>query len=259
MNLADKVILLVGGLGDLATSIALRLAHDGASLVIAGADAERGQALLEQVEATGGEVAFTAAKPDSESEAQSMIADAIMTFGSIDGLVTFAGHPVAGAASDIECDDWQKFVDRDLKATWLASKFAMPFLRRSMHGSVVCLMTQEARGAQPNSTLESVTQAGLHGLCRSLAVDYGPAGIRVNGIMVGPLEDEAFAARLAQEKDQQSALAKVTSTLPLGRVGAPKEVAPAVSFLLSADASWISGSIIHVDGGASATSGNFYL
>ena len=105
MDFAGKVILLVGGLDDLASSIALRLIKDGASLVFAGADPERGQALVEQAEALGGQVAFANTDPNSEMDAQSMVADAVMTFGSIDGMVAFSGASANDAADDIDADE----------------------------------------------------------------------------------------------------------------------------------------------------------
>ena len=257
MQLADKVILLVGALDDLAASVGLRLAQQGASLVYAGADANKGQALLEKIEAVGGEVSFTKTRPDSESDAQSMVGEAIVTFGGLDGLVILPDRATSGAASELEQEAWEDKVERSLRSAWLATKFAMPFLRRGSDASVVLLMRQEALHCGPAATLDAVTQAGLHGLCRSLAVDYGPAGIRVNGLVVGTLEDAELHSRLGAEEHAQGALARLTSRIPLGRIGSPQEVAPAVSFLLSRDASWISGSILHIDGGASASGGSF--
>jgi len=138
-----------------------------------------------------------------------------------------------------------------VRASFLACKYALPFLRRSENASIVNVGLADALTAQPSRLLDATVHGAMISMTRSLAVDCGPHGIRVNSICAGHVDTEDKQKTLASSSDPESALERILAVHPLGRIGQPVEIAQAVLFLLSEAASFVTGAQLTVDGGRS--------
>jgi len=251
MRLKDKVTLVTGGNSGIGRSIALLAAEEGAKVVIAARDRPRGEETVRAMRKRDGEALFVAADLRDEHQIQRLVKEIIAAYGALHIVVNNAG---AGAKrSGIEDSDtpgarWSKLVGANFTTTYLVSAYALPELRRAGGGAIVNISSTAA--VHGNYGIYGAAKAGVEGLTRSLAVEGAPDGIRVNCVSPGwiktsvtypegVLDGEARARREAWEK----------GTSLLGRMGRPEEIAQAVVFLASEQASFITGAVLIVDGG----------
>ncbi len=251
MRLQDKVTLVTGGNSGIGLGIVLLALKEGAKLVIAARDAERGAQAVQMVHQAGGQAIFVQADLRNEIQVQNVIEQTVIEYGRLDVVVNNAG---AGAQkSGVQFADgpgarWDKLIDANLTATYLVSAYAMPEMRKAGGGAMVNISSTAA--VHGNYGIYGAAKAGVEGLTRSLAVEYAPYAIRVNCVSPGwiktgvtyPAGEQAATART-----QREAWEKTTSLL--GRMGEPEEIAQAVVFLASAQASFITGATLIVDGG----------
>ena len=250
-RLAERVIIVNGGATELGRSVSLRCADQGAHVVIADADATEGLELQAKIEGGAGQAAFLSVDFGDEDSIQTMIGDAVMTFGSVDGIVNCSLGSGHGDALSTTVDEWRDELGRRLRGTWLTCKYALPFLSKSEHAAIVNVGEADAGSAAPRRLLAATVQGGLMAMTKSLAVDYSPHGIRVNSICCGFIELEATRLGLQDTDDPAAELERILALHPLGRLGQPRDVARAALFLLSDDASFITGTSLTVDGGRS--------
>jgi NAD(P)-dependent dehydrogenase (short-subunit alcohol dehydrogenase family) len=180
---------------------------------------------------------------------ESAIGRARQAFGSVTGLVNNAGRSSHGDAVELSEDEWDSFFSLNLKSSWLTSKAVLPEMRRNGRGSIVQIASVHARMTHPSYFPYAAAKAGLVGLTKSLALDEGVHGIRVNAVSPGytltPLNRDYFDRDPVAEQ-------KVTSVHALGRMAQPEEIANVVCFLLSDEASFVTGVDWLVDGGLTA-------
>lgn len=258
-KLDGRTLLLCGGAGALERRIALRCAEDGASIVLINANRELSLAVVADVEGRNGSASFVDTDLRDEAAVQSAIGDAIMTFGSIDGLIFSSPQQPAGDALEIDGPTWDAALDLDLRGAWLCCRNALPFLKRSGHGSIVLVARSDARATTPRALLAATCSSALLGMTRSLAIDLGPHGIRANAILTGYVETDESHRALAATPDPEAEVHRILAVHPLGRFGRPRDVAGAVVFLLSDDAAFVTGSELLVDGGRAAVAQNLFL
>ncbi|MEV0691982.1 SDR family NAD(P)-dependent oxidoreductase [Streptomyces sp. NPDC050388] len=244
-------ILITGAARGIGAATALRFAQEGARVLVADVDgAEAGRtasALCERGLAAEGVTCDVAERASVEAA----VAHAVDAFGSLDVLVNNAAHctPDAPLFEDEPDEVWARDLDITLTGAYRCCRAALPHLAASGRGAVVTIGS--VNGVQDfGNHGYSAAKAGLASLTRTLAGHAGPRGVRVNLVAPGTVRTRAWAGR-------DESLAAVRGLYPLRRVGEPEDIAAAVAFLASRDASWITGTTLVVDGGVTAVNSGF--
>jgi NAD(P)-dependent dehydrogenase (short-subunit alcohol dehydrogenase family) len=248
-------------------------ALDGKSVVVTGAARGIGAAIAEAVVEAGGAVAlldidpagadtaaalsdrgaarFFACDVRSLDEVERAVSAAEQELGGLDGLVNNAGINAYFDAVEMTEADWDSVFAVDLKAAWMLAKATLPGLI-ARRGSIVNISSLQARLTLRGFFPYAAAKAGLEGLTRSLALDYAAAGVRVNAVAPGYTETHLVREWLDLQDDPEATLKHVLENIPLGRMASPREVGDAVVFLLSEQASAITGATLAVDCGIGA-------
>ena len=248
-------------------------ALDGKSILVTGAARGIGAAVAEAVVEEGGAVALLDIDPvgadiaarladrgaahflpcdvRSFAEVERAVADAERALGSLDGLVNNAGVNAYFDAVAMTEADWDSVFAVDLKAAWMLAKASLPGLIER-RGAIVSISSIQARLTLRGFFPYAAAKAGLEGLTRSLALEYAPAGVRVNAVAPGYTETRLLHEWLHLQDDPAAALESLVASIPLGRVADPREIGNAVVFLLSDRASAITGATLAVDCGIGA-------
>jgi NAD(P)-dependent dehydrogenase (short-subunit alcohol dehydrogenase family) len=252
-RLAGKVALVTGGGTGIGAATARRLADEGAQVSVMG----RREGPVAEIAA---EIAGLAVVGDASN--QHDVAKGIMriveSFGALDILIANAGGGPVGSASGTDNAMWANALDMNLNSAFVCAREALPELQRRS-GAIVVVGSVASLVAGPKMVGYIAAKSALLGLVRSLAVDYGPAGVRVNALCPGwvrsPMSDaemdEIGAARGITREDAFEAISR---NIPLRRIADPEEMASVCAFLVSDDASFITGATIVADGGTTAAS-----
>jgi NAD(P)-dependent dehydrogenase (short-subunit alcohol dehydrogenase family) len=246
-RLEGRAIVVTGASRGIGRAIAVRLAAEGAKLVLTGGPGD--EALLGEIAAAvGGAKSITGDLGDPELAVR-LVASALEQFGRIDGLVNNAFAEEVGSVGEVSLEGWDRTLRVSLTAPMLLAKAALPHMQQAGRGAIVNIASQRAFASGHGAAAYESAKAGMVALTRSLAVDYGPSGIRTNCLSPGFVLSER-----AQEWMQGGARREEAMRIgiPLRRPGQPSEIAAVVAFLLSDDASFINGAVLPVDGGALA-------
>lgn len=249
VKLAERVVLLFTRGDPIGRRVALRLAEEGASIVLAVNDEERGERLTAELEAANAEASLVVVDRRDPGLVQAAISEAVMSFGALDGLVILPEPSPPGDVGEIDLAAWSATEESNVRASWLAAAAAMPFLKQNPGASIVIATQDAERTLGPRQVLEATRDAALSGLVRSLAIDAGPHDVRVNAIALGYIETESTRRDLETASDPETAFEREMAVQPLGRFGRPRDVAHAVIFLLSDESAYITGATLPLDGG----------
>jgi NAD(P)-dependent dehydrogenase (short-subunit alcohol dehydrogenase family) len=251
LQLTDKIVLITGGSSGLGKALAERLVGEGAAVALMARDGERLASTAETLRAKGGDVLELAGDVRLVSDIKRFFAAANDRWGWIDCVVNNAGELAGGAFAEHDDQVWEDDIALKLMAAVRLTRLALPALCRS-RGVVLNTLAISGKAPTARTTPTSVSRAAGLALTKALSKELAPDGIRVNAILIGVIESgqlERYAAE-ADITPQQYYERMVGDTgIPLGRVGRPDEFADLASFLLSARASYITGTAINLDGG----------
>jgi meso-butanediol dehydrogenase / (S,S)-butanediol dehydrogenase / diacetyl reductase len=253
MRFEDKVTVVTGGGSGLGRVLAHQFAAEGAAVVVA--DIARGRAVTvaeEIFDAGGYSLAQTTDVADA-SEVGAMVEATREAFGPVDVLINNAAKATDADFLSLGEMTWDSDVATTLKGAFLCSQAVLPDMVEQGSGVILNISSVNALAYYGNEAY-SAAKAGILSLTRSLAVRYGPSGIRVNAIAPGTLRTPAWEQR---RRANPEVFERLNKWYPLGRVGEPEDVAGAALFLASDDAAWITGTVLPVDGGL--TAGNMQM
>jgi NAD(P)-dependent dehydrogenase (short-subunit alcohol dehydrogenase family) len=248
-----KVVLITGGTTGIGLATAAGFIEQGASVIVAGRSLEKGEAAVRHLTGRGGRARFVPTDVTDEVQVEMMISGVLESFGRFDILVNSAGVINRIPLTELAQDDWHTILDTNLKGTYLACKHAAPRIADQGKGAIVNVASYLGTfGARETTPAYGASKAGVVSLTRSLAIQMGPHQVRVNavcpGFVITPLNEDI----ILDAPDPVAKEAEMAKSYPLGRLGRPKDVAGAILFLASDDASWITGTTLLVDGGLRA-------
>jgi meso-butanediol dehydrogenase/(S,S)-butanediol dehydrogenase/diacetyl reductase len=250
MRLDGKVAIVSGGGTGIGAATATRFAGEGASVAITG----RRHEPLEEIAGRSGATAIPG-DTSSKDAVEAAVAATVGRFGGLDFVVANAGIGLGGAVGEVTDENWARTLDVNLTGAMLLIRAALPHLVRRGGGAIVLVSSVSGIVSGPRSAAYDVSKAGLLALTRSVALDYGPLGVRCNSVCPGwirtPMGDGSVG-ELADERGigLDEAYAAIHAPVPLRRPGTADEVAACCLFLVSDDASYVNGAALVVDGGA---------
>ncbi len=230
---------------------ARRLAEEGARVLVVDVDAEAAQSNVDAIKAAGGVAEALLSDVGTEDGVRSMVDRAVSLWGELDIVVNNAYAGVGGPKVDaiaVTEESWDRSMDIGLKAMFRAAKYAVPHMRQAGGGSIVNMSSVHGLLGAPGALVYETLKAGVIGLTRQLAVEYGPDGVRVNALCPGHIVTERLEEMW---RDHQDALRFFVEQYPVRRTGKPVDIANAIVFLCSDEASFITGHALVVDGGLS--------
>lgn len=251
--LAHKVAFVAGGTSGINLGIAQRLAAHGAAVVVMGRNLDKALAAATTICEAGGQALGLAADVRDYGALETALQNAVERFGAIDIVISGAAGNFVAPAMGMSANAFKTVVDIDLLGTFNVFRAAHPYLRKP-GASLIAVSAELAEMAVWGQSHACAAKAGIDMLVRTLALELGPEGIRVNSIRPGPIENTEGMARLISPEAHQEVLKRV----PLGRLGQASEVGDTAVFLCSDAASFISGSILSCDGGFHLRAGTIF-
>lgn len=242
---AEQVALVVGGAHGIGKAIAVRLGLEGASVMIADVDREALQATASEIAREGGKVGTVVCDVRKESQVKRMVERIIRRHGKIDVLMQIAGvaKPVPFLKTTTEDYDWT--LDTNVKGSFFVARAVLPHMVNQRRGKLIFMASTNSWDAEPELAPYNISKAGVFLLAKTIAREFGPLGINSNALGPGLIR-----TRLSEwVLDHPAFAAKYKNLIPLGRIGAPEDVAGPATFLASRDADFVNGVLLFVDGG----------
>ena len=253
MDFKDKVAIVTGGSSGIGKEVARRLVGAGARVVIAGRDPGKLAAAALEIDRAGEAVATHAGDIGDPATGAALVALAEERFGGLDILINNAGVFRPKPFLELEEAEYNWFLDTILKGKFFTAQAAAKAMRKRGGGAIVqtgSLWAIQAIGATPSSAY-SAANAGVHALVRNLAIELAGENIRINAVAPAVVETPVYGTFMSDDEVAQT-LPTFNAFHPLGRNGQPADVAEAILFLASDKASWITGTVLPVDGGVTA-------
>lgn len=252
LELKGKVALVTGGTQGIGRATAIRLAQEGAAVVIAA----RGQANLDavaaEIAAAGGKVAAVPADVAKVADCERLVSQTIKAFGRLDILVNNAGTSSSGQFESVTDEIWREDLELKLFGAIRLARLAIPLMKQQGGGRIINITTIGAKQPRAKSMPTTVTRAAGLALTKALSKEYAAHNILVNTVCIGLIRSAQQDAKAAKANlTAEQFYADLGRDIPLGRVGLPEEVANVIAFLASAAASYVTGSSINLDGGTS--------
>lgn len=254
MRLAGKVAIVTGGAVGIGQATCVRLAEEGAAVIVADVNVADGQATANLINHAGGRALFALTDVTSEDSIRLMVQASVSAFGKVDILVNNAAIFVLRGI-DATPEEWRQILDVNVIGTSLVTKHVVPEIRKAGGGAIVNLGSISSFIAQPQFVTYNATKAAIATMTRCMALDLAPDNIRVNAVCPGTVWTQ-IVERLAKDKGLDRAAADADpqwgGASMLKRVAEPREMANVILFLVSDEASYVTGAHIMADGGYTA-------
>lgn len=255
LGLKNRVALVCGSTSGMGRATARALALEGARVVVNGRKPDRTETAAQELASeTGRPIVGVAADVTEPDAAEQLVARVHHELGRLDILFCNAAGPPAAPFKDHSRQAWQDALELNLLSAISLCRAAVPVMRKSQWGRILCLSSIAAKQPLPGLILSSTARAGVHGFAKALADEVAPDGITVNVICPGYIMtdriEEVTQSRAARERrTSQDVMRQIVQDIPLGRMGRPEEVGAVATFLASEPASYITGAVLQVDGG----------
>jgi NAD(P)-dependent dehydrogenase (short-subunit alcohol dehydrogenase family) len=254
MRFQNKVALVTGGASGIGKEVATRFVTEGGSVIINGRDGAKAEAVAREIDATGKRVAVHAGDIALPATGEALVKTAIDRFGRLDVLFNNAGIFAPKPFLEVTEAEYDRFVDIILKGKFFAAQAAAKAMKAAGRGGAIVqtgsMWALQAIGVTPSSAY-SAANGGVHALVKNLAIELAPHKIRVNAIAPAVIETPVYSTFLSPEQ-VKAVLPTFNAMHPLGRNGQPADIAEALLFLASDQASFITGVVLPVDGGVMA-------
>jgi NAD(P)-dependent dehydrogenase (short-subunit alcohol dehydrogenase family) len=248
--MTQKVAVITGGATGIGKSTAMLLARKGIKVVISGRREAVGQKAIEEIRAQGGDAAFIAADVDNETQVSQIIGFAVKKYGRLDLAVNNAG--ISNETKTIGDSDPAKFqamLQTNVMGVYLCMKYEIQQMLKNGGGSIVNLASIAGLNGIPYAGPYAATKHAVVGLTKSGALDYATQNIRINAVAPGAIKTDIIAGSIAQGQYDE---ATISAMHPMARMGNPEEIAHGIAWLLSDEASFVTGHILNIDGGFQA-------
>ena len=252
-RLDGKVAAVTGGASGIGEATVRRFVAEGASVAFCDRDGERGRSVASELGAAGAKVAFTQADVGTEAACLAFVNGAVQKFGRLDILINNAGIRKYEKIDEASASSWNEILGVNLMSYAFCAKAAVPLMRRDKRGAIVNVASVRSIVSGGGNLQYDTTKAAIAGLTRALAADHSAEGIRVNAVGPGPIFTPFHQRRIAAagETVEQYNAQAARGTM-MKRPGTAEEVAAAILFLASDDASYVTGALLFVDGGMTA-------
>jgi NAD(P)-dependent dehydrogenase (short-subunit alcohol dehydrogenase family) len=256
MRLKNKAAIITGGTSGIGKATALRFAEEGADLVITGRRVSLGKAVEAECRSKGVRCVFVEADHSKVEDCQRVVDAAVKEFNRIDILFNNAGIVTSGTAETTDEETWKNTMDINITAVWRMSKLVLPYMRKQGKGAIVNNGSDWSVVAGRDAFPYVMSKGAVGMMTKAMALDYAREGIRVNAVCPGDtfvdrwMEKGYFEGSGAVSVEE--AMKESSAYIPMGRFGKPEEIANAVVFLASDEASFVTGHLLLVDGGNTA-------
>ncbi len=259
-RLEGRIACITGAAGGIGRAAALALAKEGARIVATDLAPERGASLVEEIEASGGDIVFLAHDVTLEEDWITVIAEVRQRFGRLDILVNNAGIGLSSPVVDMRLEDWRRQTAVNLDGTFLGVKHGLPLMRQGAGGSIINVSSIAGIKASANVSGYCATKGAVRMFTKSVALECAAAkdGVRVNSLHPGIVETAIWDTLIGTSADGSNSRPRgatldafTSKTVPLGRAGAVDEIAAGIVWLASDDSSYVTGTELVIDGGRS--------
>ena len=253
MRLRDKVALVTGGTSGIGRAVAELFAEEGAAVTITGRREALGREVVAGIQEAGGRAEFVPADARHLPSVRRVTEEMARRHGRLDILVNNAGVSLPRTLLETSEGDFSSQFDTNVRSMFFATKWAAEIMVRQGSGSIVSVASVSGFRGQEKRAAYCGTKGAVLQITRAAALELAPSGVRVNAVSPGAVDTPLLRnARFAGQADQDELVADLGASLPLGRIGLPKDVARAVLYLASDEASWVTGTNLVIDGGAHA-------
>ncbi|MEK7271437.1 MAG: 3-oxoacyl-[acyl-carrier-protein] reductase [Nitrospirota bacterium] len=243
MKLKDKNIFITGSGQGIGKQIAIAMAKEGANVAVSDINIENAGAAAQEIRSLGRKSIAIKLDVSKQNEVIAAFETFKNEFGVLDILVNNAGITKDTLVLRMKDDDWDAVINVNLKGTFLCSREAIKLMVKQQHGNIISISSVVAFTGNPGQANYSASKAGIVGLTKTIAKEYASRGIKANAVAPGFIQTamtEAIPEKIREE---------MKKNIPLGYFGAPEDVANAVIFLASSDADYITGQVLHINGG----------
>ncbi|TSB47296.1 SDR family NAD(P)-dependent oxidoreductase [Alkalicoccobacillus porphyridii] len=250
MRLKNKVAIITGGSQGIGEGIARTFSREGAKVVIADVNSEQGDKLVQELMEAGRDAHFVETDVSQESQVIELIKEAAATFGGVDILVNNAAVTVRKSVEETSFEEWQQILGVNLTGAFLCSKYAIPEMKQREGGAIVNIASWHAEKTITRLAAYATSKGGLTALTRQMSLDLGPHNIRVNAVCPSTVDTPLLQKTFASLEDPEEAFNQTLEFQPFGRIGTVDDIANACLFMVSDEATYVSGQTLMVDGAA---------
>ena len=250
MRFAGKTAIVTGAGSGIGLATTRRLATEGATVIMA--DVRDADDEAADIIKSGNTARFVLADVGQESQVRALVDEVVSSHGRVDILVNNAGIAFARTVPDTTLEEWDRLMNVNLKGVFLCSRAVIPIMQQQGGGVIVNVSSEQGLVGASENAAYTATKGGVIQLTKSMAIDHGQDGIRVNCVCPGPVKTPLFDGFVESVEDPEAELRSFVEATILKRLGRPEEIASVIAFLASEESSYMTGSVVVADGGLTA-------